>query len=56
LLSGGGHTENTFVLAFETACLGVPHIAPEAVLVVVSHEAFVVDFVAESGGSVQQVL
>ena len=30
-------------------------LALEAVLVVVSHEALVIDFVPESGGSVQQV-
>ena len=52
---GGGRAENVFVCAFESAGIGVPHVALEAVLVVVPHEAFVVDFVPESGGSVQQV-
>jgi hypothetical protein len=55
-LLSGGRIKNAFVFAFETACIGVPHvIALEAVLVVVPHEAFVIDLIPESGGSVQQV-
>jgi hypothetical protein len=51
----GGRAENAFVFAFELACIGVPYVALETVLVVVPHEALIVDFVPESGGSVQQV-
>ncbi len=34
-LLSGGRTENSFVLAFESASIGVPHVALEAVLIVV---------------------
>jgi hypothetical protein len=51
----GGRAKNVFVFAFESTSIGVPYVALEAVFVVVSHEALVVDFVPESGGSVQQV-
>lgn len=52
---GGRSAENTFVLAFEAACIGVPDVAVEAVFVVVAHEALVIDLVPERGRSVQQV-
>jgi hypothetical protein len=49
----GGRTENAFVFAFKSACLGIPYVALEAVLVVVPHESLGIDLVSESGGSVQ---
>ncbi len=54
-LLGGGRTENAFVLAFELAGIGVPHVTLKAVFVVVPHQSLVVDFVPERGRSVQQL-
>ena len=54
-LLGGGRAKHAFVFAFESACVGVPDIALEAILIVVPHEALEINFVPESGGSVQQV-
>ncbi|EMA60873.1 hypothetical protein C468_12417 [Halorubrum kocurii JCM 14978] len=54
-LLGGGRAEYAFIFAFEVACIGVPHVAFEPVFVVVPHEALIIDFVPESGGSVQEV-
>ena len=53
-LLGGGRTNYAFVFTFESACVGVLHIALKAIFIVVPHEALEVDFVPESGGSVQQ--
>ena len=52
---GSGRAENIFVFSFESTGIGVPHVALEAVLVVVAHEALVVYLVPESGTRVQQV-
>ena len=54
-LLGGGRAKRAFVFAFESACVGVPDIALEVILIVVPHEALEINFVPESGGSVQQV-
>jgi hypothetical protein len=41
-LLGGGRTKHVFVFAFETTCIGVPHVLVfEAVLVVVPDDALV---------------
>ena len=55
-LLGGRRAEDALVLAFQRSSWGIPDIfVLEAVFVVVADEAFVVDLVPESGGSVQQI-